>query len=109
MSGGSPWQSAVRNPALLLLVCLGLVLALDSAPAGATTPPTRCGKLEVGGKTYKVSTHLLACDFGRKWSRRYLKNHDHPRGWTCDSYPPEETRIAFACRKGGTDYYAVRK
>ncbi len=109
MSGGSPWQNAIRNAALVLLVCPGVVLALNSAPAGATVPPTRCGKLGVEGKTYKVNTHIVSCDFGRKWSRRYLKDHDHPGGWTCASYSPEETRIAFSCRKGGSSYYAVRK
>lgn len=107
MSGGVPWQNAIRNAAFLLFVCAGL--ALTAAPADATRPPTRCGKMEVGSHTYKVNTHLLSCDFGRKWTRRYLQSGDHPHGWSCTSYSPEETRIAFSCRKGGTSYYAVRK
>jgi hypothetical protein len=102
-------MSGVRKATLALVVGSVLALAVGSAPAGATVPPTRCGKLEVGGKTYKVSAHLLDCDFARKWSRRYLKNRDHKQGWTCASYAPEETRIAFSCRKGSKDYYAVRK
>jgi hypothetical protein len=109
MSGGG--KTRIRSAtgatvALLAILTLGLA---GAPPATATMPPTRCGKMDVGGKTYKVSTHLLECDFARKWARRYLKNGDHPRGWTCTSYPPEETRIAFSCRKRNTSYYAVRK
>jgi hypothetical protein len=92
-----------------LLVALTLALALSAAPASATVPPQRCGKLGVGDKTYKISAHRVKCGFARKWSKRYLKKGDHPRGWACTSYPPEETRIAFACQKRGTSYYAVRK
>ena len=102
-------MSGVRKVTLALVVGIGLALAVSSSPALATMPPVRCGKLKVEGKTYKVSAHLLDCDFARKWSRRYLKGHDHPNGWECASYSPEETRIAFSCRKGSKDYYAVRK
>ena len=101
--------SRLRNLAAAALLSLGLALAVSAPSALATVPPKRCGKLGVEGKTYKVSAHRLECDFARKWSRRYLKDRDHPSGWACASYPPEETRIAFACRKGNASYYAVRK
>jgi hypothetical protein len=101
-------MQATRTATIAFLGAV-LALALATAPATATVPPKRCGKIEVGGKTFKVSTHKLDCDFARKWSRRYLKDGDHPSGWACASYSPEETRIAFSCRKGGTSYYAVRK
>jgi hypothetical protein len=102
-------MTGVRKLALALVVMAGIAVAFSSMPAVATVPPVRCGKLTVKSKKYKVSAHLLDCDFARKWSKRYLKDHDHPNGWTCNSYSPEETRIAFSCRKGSKDYYAVRK
>lgn len=101
----------VRSAGLLLMLCIGVALALAPTPAAseATVPPTRCGKIEVKGKTYKVNAHRLDCDFARKWSKRYLRDRDHKRGWDCQRYSREETKIAFTCRKGGKDYYAVRK
>ena len=102
-------MTGVRKVALAVLVGLALVVAVGSTPSVATVPPTRCGKLKVEGKAYKVSAHRLDCDFARKWSRRWLKSREQPNGWTCASYSPEETRIAFTCRKGSKDYYAVRK
>ncbi len=102
-------MTGVRKLTLALVVGLGLALALASTPAVATVPPVRCGKIKVEGKKFKVSAHLLDCDFARKWSKRYLKNREHKSGWDCASYSPEETSIAFSCRKGSKDYYAVRK
>jgi hypothetical protein len=99
----------VRKLTLALVVGLGLVLALASTPAIATVPPVRCGKIKVEGNKFKVNGHRIGCDFARKWSKRYLKDREHKSGWDCASYSPEETRIAFSCRKGGKDYYAVRK
>ena len=108
MSGGGQIRTRAALTAIVaLFVTAGLALAIAS-PSSATMPPTRCGKIKVGHKTYRISTHLLDCDFARKWSRRYLKSKDHPRGWSCTSYSPEETRIAFSCRKRNTSYYAVR-
>jgi hypothetical protein len=108
MFGGGAWLNLVRGVIVAGLVVA--VMAFAGAPAAtAVVPPKRCGKLEIKGKTYKVSTHRRECDFARKWSKRYLKNREHPDGWSCASYPPEETRIAFSCRKGQASYYAVRK
>jgi hypothetical protein len=108
MSGGGPWLNLARCVVVSMLVAAGIALA--GAPgASAVVPPKRCGKLEVEGKTYKVSTHRRECDFARKWSKRYLKSGEHPNGWSCATYPPEETRIAFSCRKGQASYYATRK
>jgi len=108
---GPMTAARVRNAWLVLMACTGLVLGLALAPAAseATVPPTRCGKIEVGGKKYKVNAHRLDCDFARKWTKRFLKHRDHKQGWTCQRYSREETKIAFTCRKGGKDYYAVRK
>jgi hypothetical protein len=108
MYGGGPWLNLLRGAVVSLAVAAGIALA-GVEPATAVVPPKRCGKLEVQGKTYKVSTHRRKCDFARKWSKRYLKNGQYPAGWTCASYPPEETRIVFSCRKRQASYYAVRK
>jgi hypothetical protein len=102
-------MTGVGKLTLALVVGLGLVLVLASTPAVATVPPVRCGKLKVEGKKFKINGHLVECDFARKWSKRYLKNRERKSGWDCASYSPEETRIAFTCRKGSKDYYAVRK
>lgn len=106
MSGGGACQQAFRGLAVVTLSAFAI--AAGPGTASATVPPKRCGKVEVGGKAYKVNTHRLKCKVARKRSRAYLKRGDHPAGWTCARYPPEETRIAFSCRKGGASYYAVR-
>jgi hypothetical protein len=107
--GGLITVACIRNAALVLAACTGLALAPPPASTEASVPPTRCGKIEVGGKAYKVNAHRLECDFARKWSKRFLKDGDRPDGWNCQRYSREETKIAFTCRKGGKDYYAVRK
>lgn len=101
--------AGARRAVLAAVAALVIAAAGFSAPANAGMPPTKCGTLHVSGKAYKIATHLLQCDFARKWSKRYLKNGDHPKHWSCTSYPPEQTRTAFVCRKGTYTYYAVRK
>ena len=38
-----------------------------------------------------------------------LQSGDHGKSWNCTKYKPKETKIAFTCRKGSKDYYAIRK
>jgi len=91
------------------LVALAAAMTLIVAPAGATTPPKRCGGLEIGNKDFKISAHLLGCDRARKASRKFLRSGKHGKSWSCTRYSPNESKIAFVCRKGRKDYYAVRK
>jgi hypothetical protein len=98
----------VRNPIIALLALAVLAPALAPAPAEATVPPTKCGKIKANGKKFKVRGHRVGCDFARRWSKRFLKRGKRPTGWSCRRYPPKQTKIAFTCRKGGKDYYAIR-
>ena len=95
---------------LVLLFIAGAVAATGpTAPAGATTAPKRCGEITVRGKDFAVRGHLLPCRFSRRQSRAFLAEGTHRPGWTCRRYPRRLTRIAFSCRKGGRDYYAIRR
>lgn len=96
---------ALRNMTIVA-ACAAMIAV---APAQATMPPTRCGAIHVSGKAYVVSTHLLQCGFARKQAKKYLRNGRHGKKWSCTSYDPSETRIAFICRNGTYTYYAVRR
>jgi hypothetical protein len=93
--------------ALLLVSVLGL--ALVAGPAVATMPPKKCGIITVNGRDFAVRGHLLECRFSRRQSRAFLAHGTHPAGWTCRRYPRRLTKIAFSCRRGGREYYAIRR
>ena len=105
MSSGRRVLSAAISIAVVALLGAGLA----AGPAGATMPPKRCGSLEIGHKDFKISAHLIGCDRARKASRKFLKSGKHGKSWSCTRYSPGESKIAFTCRKGRKDYYAVRK
>ena len=94
---------------VILLLALALTAGVSATPAGATTAPKRCGTITVNGKDFAVRAHRLSCLFSRRKSRAYLARGSHPPGWSCRRYPPRLTDIAFTCRKGGRDYYAIRR
>lgn len=85
-----------------------MTIGIGAAPAQAAVPPTKCGTIEVEGKRYKVRGHKVSCEFAKRWSKHFLRRGHRPDGWTCTRYSPGESSIAFNCRKGGKDYYAVR-
>ena len=87
-------------------VLLALVMVIGAAPASAVVPTKACGKVSVRGKGFNVRGHRVACDFARRWSARFLARGSRPRGWSCRRY--RGSRIRFVCRRGGSDYYAVR-
>jgi len=93
----------------VVLVALASAALLAPAPAGATTAPRKCGTITVREKNFAVRGHRLPCRFSRRQSRAFLAHGTHPPGWTCRRYPRRLTRIAFTCRKGGRDYYAIRR
>ncbi len=101
--------AGINKRATALAACVLVAFAVASIPAQGSVPPTRCGKIEVEGKNYKVSAHKVDCDFAVRWSKHFLKRGHSPNGWSCTRYSPQESSIAFSCRKGGKDYYAVRK
>ena len=92
-----------------LLLALALMAGASATPADASTAPKRCGTITVRGSDFAVRAHLLPCRFSRRQSRAFLAEGRHPPGWTCRRYPRRLTRIAFTCRKGGRDYYAIRR
>lgn len=103
---------SVRDGVAVLAVAAALaavLLAGLAGPAGATMPPKKCGTIHVNHKGFKVRGHLIGCDRARKASRKYLAHGDHGSSWSCQRYPPKQTKIAFTCRKGRKDYYAIRK
>ena len=98
-----------RGSIVVLLIALALAATLAATPAGAATAPKKCGTITVRGKNFAVRGHRLPCRFARRKSRAFLAEGTHPPGWRCRRYPPRLTRIAFTCRKGGRDYYAIRR
>jgi hypothetical protein len=99
----------VRKGVLALAVCVALGLGSGAAPAGAVTTPKKCGTITVNGKSFKVNAHIVSCEFAKRWSKHFLNRGHKPNGWSCTRYSPDETSVAFTCRKGGKDFYAVRK
>ncbi len=95
--------------ALTAMALAATVLALTPGPAIAVVPTKSCGTLSAKGKSYKVRGHLVGCNFARLWTSRYLKQRRRPTGWRCRRYSARESKIAFVCRKRGTDFYAVRR
>jgi hypothetical protein len=95
--------------AIALAVATMLTAAVVAGPAGATMPPKRCGSMKVHHHKFGISAHLIGCDRARKASRKFLAQGKHGSSWNCTRYSPGESRIAFTCRKGRKDYYAVRK
>ncbi len=93
----------------MTFVALCLWLVPMGSQAGAVTTPNQCGKITVEGKTYKVVSHIVGCEFAKRWSKHFLKRGHKPDGWTCQRYSADQTDIAFRCSKPGKDFFAVRK
>lgn len=100
-----------RGSALLLaaLGLLALVALAVPAAAPATVPPKRCGKIIANHKPFAVRAHLISCDRARRGSKRFLRHGIRPDGWSCRRYPASVTSIAFTCRNGAKDFYAIRR
>ena len=94
-----------------MVVLAGMLAAAAALPAAApaVTTPKRCGTIEAKGRTFAVRGHLVKCRFARRVSKGFLRHGIRPAGWSCVRYPPDVTRIAFTCRNGGKDVYAIRR
>jgi hypothetical protein len=92
---------------IALAVSAIAALAL-AAPAPAVVPPKDCGKMAVDGKHYRIKADQLRCETARKYAKRYLKKHDRPRGYDCESYGGG-TRIEFRCQNGIKVIFAIRR
>ena len=94
--------------ARVLLIALVLLL-VPAGTATASVPPSKCGAMTVSGKGFLVRSHLVACVNARRHARHILRGGRGPRGWSCRRYSRRQTRIAFMCRRGQRDFYAVRR
>ena len=72
-------------------------------------PFQRCGKIIANHKPFAVGAHLISCDRARRGSKRFLRHGIRPDGWSCRRYPASVTSIAFTCRNGAKDFYAIRR
>ena len=87
----------------------GVILAmLAVAPAAAIVPPKNCKNMVVDGKRYKIKADQMRCAKARKYSRKYLRSHDEPRGFSCQDYG-RETRIKFRCSREIKVFFAIRR
>jgi len=107
MGRGAPGSTRLHLVFLLVLAVVAGLLTTGGATAYTTAK--RCGKVQAKGKTYSVRAHIVRCDFAKPASRRYLRQGRKPRGWSCTRYPARLTKIAFTCRRGGKDFYAIRR
>jgi hypothetical protein len=89
-------------------VAAGVILSMGAvAPAPAVVPPKNCGTMHVKGKTYNIKVDQIRCSKGRKYSRRYLKSHNRPSGYSCQDYG-SETKVKFRCWDGIKEFFAIR-
>lgn len=99
-------RRAAGAVAIAILAC---AVALAPGPAGAYVTPKKCGTVRANGKEFAVRAHVVSCDFARPKSRAYLRYGRKPAGWSCRRYSASVTRIAFVCRRGRKDFYAIRR
>jgi hypothetical protein len=97
-----------KKRGLALAACGLVAAAIGASPAAGAVPPDKCGTIAVEGKKFKVRAHKVSCEFAVRWSKHFLKRGHRPDGWSCTRYSADESSIAFNCRNGGKDYYAVR-
>ena len=97
-----------------LRLALGTLVASMAAtalalPAAATVSPSNCGRTEVRGKTYEIKTHVISCRRGKPMAVDYLRTGRRPRGYSCRDYSARVTKFRFICRRGGSDFLAIRR
>jgi hypothetical protein len=109
------YPSGMRRAAVTLVLALVVAAAMaiggggSAERAAATVPPNDCGFARVAGKRYNIKTHLIPCRRGKPWAVTYIRSHRKPAGFTCRDYDPKVTKFRFICRKGGTDFLAIRR
>jgi hypothetical protein len=90
-------------------VGLALAAALVLGPvAGATVPPKNCGMLSVKGKRYQIKADQMRCSSAKTYSRRYLRSHSRPSGYSCRDYS-SSTKLKFRCTKSVRVFFAIRR
>ena len=88
---------------------VALAAALALAPAAvATVPPKNCGMLSVSGKRYQIKADQMRCSSAKTYSRRYLRSHSRPSGYSCRDYS-SSTKLKFRCSKRVRVFFAIRR
>ena len=88
-------------------MALAALLVLGPA-AGATVPPKNCGMLSVKGKRYQIKADQMRCSSAKTYSRRYLRSHARPSGYSCRNYS-SSTKLKFRCSKRVRVFFAIRR
>ena len=78
-------------------VVLAVLVAAALASEAGAAPPKQCDPVAFKGKGYTVIAHGVKCKFARTWVKRYLKEKERPKRWTC--YPPSSgTNVRVNCQ-----------
>jgi hypothetical protein len=95
----------------IIVASVGLALAAAlvlGTAAGATVPPKNCGMLSVKGKRYQIKADQMRCTSAKTYSRRYLRSHTGPSGYSCRDYS-SSTKLKFRCSKRVRVFFAIRR
>ena len=79
-----------------VLLATVAVMAGLVATAGAV-PPKQCDPVAAKGAGYMVIAHGVKCSFARKWVRRNLAKHSHPKGYSCPK-PTSGSNVRVNCQ-----------
>jgi hypothetical protein len=95
---------AVAAAVLAAFACAAIL-----APgAGATVPPKNCGTITVKSKRYQIKADQMRCTTAKTYSRRYLRSHSRPSGYSCRDYS-SSTKLKFRCSKRVRVFFAIRR
>jgi hypothetical protein len=99
----------LKRISIVASVGMALAAALVLGPvAGATVPPKNCGMLSVEGKRYQIKADQIRCTSAKTYSRRYLRSHSRPSGYSCRDYS-RSTKLKFRCTKSVRVFFAIRR
>jgi hypothetical protein len=99
----------LKRISIVASVGMALVAVLVLGPvAGATVPPKNCGMLSVKGKRYQIKADQMRCSSAKTYSRRYLRSHSRPSGYSCRDYSGS-TKLKFRCTKRVRVFFAIRR
>jgi len=84
------------------------VLLVAAAPSPAPVAPRNCGMMTVEGKRYQVKADQIRCSTAKTRTRRYLREGDRPRGYSCRNYG-SSTALKFRCWKRERVFFAIRR
>ena len=90
------------------LIALLAALAVSAGAASAIVPPKNCGMQSVSGHRYQIKADQMRCSSAKTYSRRYLRSHSRPSGYSCRDYS-SSTKLKFRCNKRVRVFFAIRR